>query len=150
MCSTEWYLETASHRFQLCGAEIAINAGYNKIAFVPERHHEVPLFWDALLSIGHAHSFPRPKPDYYSLWISNFTAPEFQMDLTASSTVNVPTISARLRLVVIRIASVSSLAQVGKRPPPKNEHWRQTFLPMPQVRKKGCTNQQPARRVGAN
>ena len=51
---------------------------------------------------------------------------------------NLPTISARLRLVVIRIASVGSLAQVGKTPPPKDEHWRQTFLPMPQVRKKGA------------
>ena len=60
------------------------------------------------------------------------------MELTASSAVNLPTISARLRLVVIRIASVGSLAQVGKTPPPKDEHWRQTFLPMPQVRKKGA------------
>jgi hypothetical protein len=32
---------------------------------VPERHHVVTLFWDALLAIGHAHSFPRLGPDYY-------------------------------------------------------------------------------------
>jgi CRP-like cAMP-binding protein len=67
----------ATRRFQLCRAEIAINAGYNKSAFVPECGHVVTLFWGPLLSIGHAHSFPRPRLDYHPLCISNFTAAEF-------------------------------------------------------------------------
>jgi hypothetical protein len=75
-------------------------------------HHVVTLFWDALLPISHGHIFPRPMPDYYPVWISNFTA-EPEWDLTASSGVNRP-ISVHLRLIVICVAKVSSIAVVGK------------------------------------
>jgi hypothetical protein len=114
---------------------------------VPERYHAVTLFGDALLSIGHAHIFPRPRPDYYPLWISDFTAAEV-WDLTASSAVNLPTISARLRLVVNYVAGVSSLALVGKTALLRTEY--SGFSPMPQGAEEGRTNQQPARRLGAN
>jgi len=54
-----------------------------------------------------------PDPIYYPLWISDFTAVEV-WDLTASSALNLPTISARLRLVINYVAGVSSLALAGK------------------------------------
>jgi hypothetical protein len=49
----------ASDWFQLYGTEIAINAGYNKRTGMSEDCYAVIQFWDALLSIGHACSFPQ-------------------------------------------------------------------------------------------
>jgi hypothetical protein len=49
----------ASDWFQLYGTEIAINAGYNKRTGMPEDCYAVIQFWDARLSIGHAHSLPQ-------------------------------------------------------------------------------------------
>jgi hypothetical protein len=49
----------ASDWFQHYGTEIAINAGYNKRTGMSEDCYAVIQFWDALLSSGHAHSFPQ-------------------------------------------------------------------------------------------
>jgi len=50
--------------------------------------------------------------------------------------VNLPTISARLRLVVNYVAGVSSLALVGKTALLRTEY--SGFSPRPKVRKKGA------------
>ena len=79
----------------------------------------VTLFWDALLSIGHAHSFPRPRPDYYPV-DSNFTASRILNGFDSVFGRESSTISARLRLVVIYGTRVSNPRTGRKTAPPKD------------------------------
>jgi hypothetical protein len=71
----------------------------------------VTLFWDALLSIGRAHSFPRLGPDYYPCGFQ--ISPRILNGFDSVFGRAPPNISGPLRLVVISVATVSSIALFG-------------------------------------
>jgi hypothetical protein len=79
---------------------------------VPERHHVVTLFWDALLSIGHAQSFPRLGPDYYPCGFQ-ISPPRILNGFDSVFGRAHLQYQCPRRLVVISVATVSSIALFG-------------------------------------